>query len=184
MSATITEITLFGGPGTGTTSSGMIIAERLGLTFHSTGNMFRKLATDKGLELFELEELAKTDPSIDLTIDDRMRHLQMHGSKFLVDSRLAWHFIPRSFKICFHCTEEMAALRISRRDKISLDEARTKNALRSAILAERAWIHYGIEDLFNFGNFDIVIVTDDGNSEQMAEKCIRQILQHPELTAI
>jgi len=93
------KITIFGLAGTGTTSAGKMLAEKLGYQFVSSGNMFRDMANENGMTLNEFEEATNKDSKYDDALDQKIKEFGEKNDNFIVESRLAWHFIPDSLKI-------------------------------------------------------------------------------------
>lgn len=166
------KITICGLAGTGTTSVGNALAERLGLPFVSTGQMFRQLAADLGLSLIELEALATKDPSYDLALDQKMRDFGSSSSNFVLDGRLGWYNIPDSLKLLFICNDDTRYKRVAERDKVSLEKARMETEERERLMRERYERNYGIADLTRRGQFQICVRSDEpGDSpEKMADR--------------
>ena len=131
------KITIFGNPGTGTSTVGKLLALKLGYEFKSSGNMFRAMAEENGMTLYELDVAAQSDPQYDIELDKRVAEYGKTHDNFIFESRLAWHFIPDSVKISLVADEEEAVRRVAQRDEISLEEAKKNNELRMATYLER-----------------------------------------------
>ena len=93
------HISISGEPGCGKTTIAKILAERLNATYISTGLIQRDIASKRGLTTLELNLLAETDGSIDEQIDAHTRSLGNSHQNLVVDSRLAWRFLPASLKV-------------------------------------------------------------------------------------
>ncbi len=111
------------------TISGMIgsgkstVADELARIFkykrYSSGDFMRQLAQKKNMSLIELSRIAEKDPEIDREIDKRQIELGQKEDNFVIDGRLAWHFIPKSVKIYLDVSNEEAAKRIYKDKKES-----------------------------------------------------------------
>ncbi len=163
------KITIFGLAGTGKTSAGKILAEKLSYRFLSTGNMFREVASDRGISLFELEEIAKTDDAIDKELDIKVEKFGKENDNFVFESRLAWHFIPDSLKISFICDLDTRIKRIADREHKDFEKAKSETLLREKAIFERFKNYYGIDDVSDPKNFDIQIDTTKNNLEKVVE---------------
>lgn len=97
--------------GSGKSSTARTIAENFGWQRYSSGDFMRSIAHERGVSLLELQELAETDPSIDEQVDTINREMGAQN-KIIIDARLAWYFIPHSYKVFLHLPEEIAARRI------------------------------------------------------------------------
>jgi len=164
------KITIYGLPGTGTSTVGCLLAAKLGYEFKDSGAMFRQKAEALSLTLNELESLAQTDPSYDLELDQTVTAYGQKHTNFVFDSRLAWHFIPDSFKIKFDCSEPVRIARIARRENKSLAQARAETNDRMEKIFERYARYYGITNCTCEANFDFSINT---TSISPSEVCAR-----------
>lgn len=106
-------ITLGGHHGAGKSTLGARLAEHYGYKRYSTGDFMRGLAMERGISIIELNHQAETDSGvIDTILDDRQRDLGNTEDNFIIDGRLAFHFIPHGIKIFLTVTPEEAAHRI------------------------------------------------------------------------
>ncbi|MCA9377831.1 hypothetical protein KC711_02855 [Candidatus Peregrinibacteria bacterium] len=61
--------------------------------------MMRACAQDHGMDIYEFGEYIKDHPDVDHEIDQRIVAYGANTDGFVFESRLAWHWIPDSFKI-------------------------------------------------------------------------------------
>ena len=169
------KITIFGLAGTGTTSAGKLLAEKLGYKFVSSGNMFREMAKENGIALNEFEEMTNNDPKFDSELDKKIKEFGEKDDNFVVESRLAWYFIPDSIKVKLICDFDERIRRVAARDKIPFEEAREHNKFRDKKIAERYAKYYGIMD-FNDDKFDLVIDTTNTPIPEVVSKIEHQVL--------
>lgn len=118
-------ISISGTPGTGKTSVGKLLAERLGYAFHSVGELRGAMAIERGITINELNKLGETDDSTDKPVDEKVRQMGIEKDNFVIEGRLAWLFIPHSFKILLTCDMQEASRRIFEARKI--EEASRKD---------------------------------------------------------
>ena len=163
------KITIFGLAGTGTSSTGKMLAEKLGYTFMSSGNMFRKTAEENGRTLKEFEDLTSKDDKYDRELDRQMKEFGEANDNFIVESRLAWNFIPDSIKIKLTCDFNVRLERVAKRDEISFEEAKEHTEFREQKISERYSKYYGITD-FNDEKFDLVIDNSNTSLAEVVEK--------------
>ena len=156
-------ITLSGQLGSGKSTIGKMLANCLGYTFYSTGNVQREIATRYGVTTLELNEMCKTNPHIDKEIDSVFYDLPLNGKNYIVDSRMAFHFIPSSFKVKLNVDTTVAGERNFNDTKRSSEKKYTVvqeavEALISsrALEVERFKRIYHV-DIDNDYNFDYVI---------------------------
>lgn len=150
------KITIFGLAGVGTSTVG---AERLGYEFVSSGGIFRKKAADIGLELHKLQALAEKDDKFDKELDREIEKFGKENDDFVVESRLAWFFIPDSIKIKLFCEFNERVRRVAERDKIPVAEARERVTVRENTDSLRYKNFYGINDINDDEHFDLIIDT-------------------------
>lgn len=157
------KITITGDIGSGKSSVGRLVAERYGFQYTSTGSIQRRMAEEMGLTPLQLNQRAETDPSIDERIDAEVRALGAGPGNIVIDSRMAWHFIPDSYKVLLLADLEIAARRIIREGRPSeayatLESAISEVAQRKASENARFMKLYqaNVEDL---GNYDLVVDT-------------------------
>ncbi len=178
-------ITISGVPGSGKTSAGKIVAEKLGLRFYSIGGLRAKMAEERGLTIDELNALGEKDHSTDTDVDAYQKTLGETEDNIMIEGRLSWHFIPGSFKIFLTCDPDEAARRIflarkngDRGDEAEYEgeeEARKRLDERMASDTRRYQALYGV-DYQNESQYDLVIDTTKLNGpEATAEHMLQAI---------
>jgi cytidylate kinase len=131
--------------------------------YFSTGNIQRGIAADMGMTTLELNKYSETHPEIDDQIDGQIKQLANKTGNFVVDSRMAWHFLPASFKIYLSVDVYRAAERVMKDDQRSSEPAYQSADDAVAKLAERKtsenkrYIHLYQADCANMDNFDVVV---------------------------
>lgn len=170
-------ITIFGLAGTGTSTCGKLLAKKLGYDFLSTGNLVRQMANERGLDLNRFEDLMKNDSTIDLTLDQKISKIgkQKRTKGLIIDSRLAWYFIPDSFKIKFTCDDNIRTKRVTERDRVSFKEAKEKILHRENIHRNKYRDLYGIENYESNENFDFVINSGVLDTENLVMKILEKM---------
>jgi len=163
------KITIFGMAGTGKTSTGKEIARRLGYEFFSGGDFARETAAKYGITINELDERSKTDSSIDIERDKVISEFGRTHDNFIVEARLAWHFIPDSFRICFKCHFEERTKRIAGRERKDLEQVREETRQREISIYDRFDKYYGLKDFEDDKNFDLIVDTQNNNFNQVVE---------------
>ncbi len=153
------KITIFGLAGTGTSTTGKALALKLRCDFLSSGSIAREDARERGISIYERGNLAKTDPSFDRVIDERIETFGREHVDCVVESWLAWNFIPDSVKVKLTCDQRTRLERVARRDKVSYEEAERLTLLREKDNAERYLKYYGIADFSSDSHFDLIIDT-------------------------
>jgi len=179
-------ITIAGKLGSGKSSTAKKVSDILDYTHYSTGDFMRSIASDRGVPLSDLSKMAETDPSIDKKLDDRNIEIG-EMENIVLDSRLGFYFIPKSFKVFLELDPETAAERIledkkinPNRNKETTGDFDTKEIviekIKSRLLSERKRYKelYGIEDHTDHKNFDLVINTEKIPLEEVSKMVIEE----------
>ncbi|MDR2091690.1 MAG: cytidylate kinase family protein [Clostridiales bacterium] len=169
-------ISLSGQLGSGKSTLCNYLKEHKGFEIFSTGAIHRKLAKERNLSTLEFNEVSKGDRSIDLLIDDEMkRYSRENGAVDTVfDSRLAWHFVERSFKVFLLVSPKVAAERvfcnrILEEENYSSKEDALKGLIkRREIETKRFKEFYGV-DCDDYANYDLIADTSYLTTEKIAD---------------
>ncbi len=173
--------TVSGEIGSGKSSVARLLAARTGAEYHSTGSLQRHLASERSMSTLEMNLLSETDATIDEEVDGFTRELAASGRDFVIDSRLAWHFVPEALKIFLLVDTNLAVERVlgdqpSRSESESYggpDEAVRDIRARQESERRRFIGTYGV-DLFRWSNYNLVIET----SRITPERTVELILEH------
>mgnify|MGYP000697296657 CR=1 FL=1 len=172
------KITLTGDLGSGKSAVSNLLCARTGYEYISTGRIQRQLAQELGLDTLEMNRRADTDPSIDERIDGIFVALGDDPKGYVVDSRMAWFFLPHSFKVYLQTDVRIAAQRIlndphrNSEQYASVEEAAGKIIARKQSENARFLQKYGA-DCTNLHNFDLVIDTSLRKPEAVADLILR-----------
>ena len=93
------RISITGDPGSGKSTFAKSVAAYTGFDIITTGNIFRKLAKERGVSITKLNEMAEVQKELDAKVDDYLVSLNNTKDKFILDSRMAWHFVKDTFKV-------------------------------------------------------------------------------------
>ncbi|MDR2824320.1 MAG: (d)CMP kinase [Prevotellaceae bacterium] len=166
-------ITLTGDLGSGKSTVSAILCRQLNYSYIYTGKIQREIACRHSMTTLELNKYAETHPEIDAEIDATFKSLG-DSTNLVVDSRMAWFFIPNSFKIYLKTDLEVSATRIAgdserKSEKyLSLQEAIADIVARKTSENKRYLELYGA-DCSNLANFDLVVDTSFITPEKAAE---------------
>lgn len=163
------KITIFGLAGTGKTTAGKMLAEKLGYDYKSTGNIFRALAEKLGMTLGELEAASMHTDEHDKWLDSQTKEYGETHDNFVFESRLAWHFIPDSIKIHLYCDFDTRVGRVAQREGKDFDLAKMETLDREEKILHRYKEYYGIENIEDPNNFDLNIDTEVNNAQQVVD---------------
>jgi CMP/dCMP kinase len=172
------KISITGDLGSGKSAVSKILCAQTGYQYISTGQIQRKLALEMGIDTLEMNRRADTDPSIDERIDGIFIALGNDPQSYVVDSRMAWFFLPNSFKIYLQTDLEISAARIlndpdrNSEQYETLEEAMKKIKARKESENARFLTKYGA-DCANMHNFDVVINTNKRSPAMVAELILK-----------
>ena len=94
-----------------------------------------------------------------------------------MDSRMAWHFMPASYKVFLMVPVEVAARRIMSDPNRKSEEYRTIEEAVTKLIARKSSENQRFLDIYqvdctNPGNFDLAVNTANLRPEQVAETII------------
>jgi len=163
------RITVSGLPGSGTTSLARTIASRKNYQIISAGEVFRRMASEKNMDLAEFGELAQEDPSFDRLIDERQRDIALAHEDIIVEGRLSgWFVEDAELKIWLMASLECRVERILERDIVS-DRNTALNLTREREVCEaqryRTYYDINIDDL---SPYDIILNSERFGVEDLA----------------
>lgn len=159
-----TKITITGDLGSGKSAVSKILCDLTGFQYVSTGRIQRQLAQEMGLDTLEMNRRADIDPEIDQKIDGIFAGLAHESGSYVVDSRMAWFFLPDSFKVFLQADINVAVDRIMRDPNRNSEQYRDREEAIQKITArkksenDRFLAKYGA-DGSNLQNFDLVVNT-------------------------
>lgn len=105
-------ITIAGSPGSGKSSTAKALAVALGFRHFSSGDLFRQLAVERGQSIEAMNISAEMQRDIDLRVDELLQEKYRTEDRLVIDSRMAWHWMPASFKVFLILDPATAAQRI------------------------------------------------------------------------
>jgi len=165
------KITITGMPGSGKTSVGKMLAKKLGLAFLSIGDIRGKMAMDRGITIEELNKIGETEDWTDKEADNYQKKYGETHDDFIVEGRLAFHFIPDSIKIFLDVDLRAAAERVwndprpDEKKRASVEEEMKAMAERIESDKKRYLKYYNI-DPYDKKQFDIVLDSTNISREE------------------
>ena len=176
------HITITGSLGSGKSVVSSILKEKLGIDIESVGSLLRKMAQNYGMSTNEFNKYMEEHPEFDHELDFFVKEQGLSSIPKIFDSRLAWHFIPQSFKVYLYVKDEIAAKRVYKdKERVNEKYINEEDALfhiterrKSEIL--RFKTQYNI-DLDDFTNYNIIIDTSYSTPEEISNIIIENYRQ-------
>ena len=172
-------ITITGDLGSGKSTVAKLLQERLNYDYIYTGKIQRMIADRYHMTTVELNKYAETHPEIDAEIDSTFKSLNA-STNLIVDSRMAWFFLPHSFKVYLKTDLPVAIERIYgdnlriNENYSSKEEATNQIIARKESENKRYMELYGA-DCTDLSKFDLVIDTSLLTPEQVVNRIIERI---------
>lgn len=168
-------ITITGRPCSGKSTVAKVLVERYGFTRIGVGDIFKEEAQKKGMTIEEFTELRLKDQSFDLFIDKEIERIgkERTDENIIFDSRMAWHFVPNSFKVFVDLDEDEMANRLINREGIG--KYKDFKTAKKAVLKRQNSDNkiykkiYGV-DCTDLKNYDYVVESLDKTPEQIADE--------------
>ncbi|MEM2251067.1 MAG: AAA family ATPase [Candidatus Hadarchaeales archaeon] len=161
-------VAVSGPHGAGKTTVAKFLAKKLGLRYISAGEIFRKMAAEKGMSLEDFSKYAERNKEIDEEIDRRTIEEAKKGN-VLVDARLAgWLVENADLKILLTAPLETRVKRIAEREGRLYKDVLRETVKREKSEEKRFKKFYGI-DLSDYSPYDIVLNTEKISIEKMKE---------------
>ncbi len=169
-------ITIAGKPGSGKSTTSKGLARSLGYLHFSSGDFFRAIGKERGFDVLATNLLAEQEKAIDEAVDQKLRDLGEKENQMVIDSRMAWHWMPYSLRVYLDLDLTVAAERILGH----IDEARRAaefipdtpelyaKTLQDRLDSEskRYMSLYNVNP-YNPANYDLVIDTAKHNIEEV-----------------
>ena len=163
------KISITGDLGSGKSLISKLLSDKLNYKIISTGAIQREIAQKYGMSTLDFNKYTESHPEVDDEIDARVTELQDAEENIIFDSRLAWHFAPKTFKIYLKVDDDIAANRIHNDKRnseayTSIEEAKNKIQERRKSEIERFKSYYGI-DYSDFNNYNLIVDTSENNPQ-------------------
>lgn len=160
-------ITISGPTGSGKTTVARGLAERFHMRHISAGEVFRRMAEERGLSLLEFSKLAEGDAALDREVDERQRAMAREGNA-IVDGRLSGWLLEADLKIWLKAPLEVRAARVAKREGKAYDVALRETREREESELGRYKRIYKI-DLRDLSPYHVVLETSLWSAEKIVE---------------
>jgi len=174
-------ISIGGKPGSGKSSIGKLLAQKLNITFFSMGAIRRAYAQEHNMTINELNEESVKDARSDILVDEYQKKLPLKHKEFIIDSRLGYFFIPQSVKVFVDVKRAVAAKRIFEQHRVTeqwknVEEGEQELLKREQNDSKRYIALYNTDP--NTANYDLVIDSTNMTIEESVEKILAFLKTH------
>ena len=166
------NITIAGDLGSGKSTVANHLINNINYRIESAGLIFRRLAEQHGMSAKEFNQFIESNPKYDNMVDDTIKEMGAKEENIIFDSRLAWYFVPKSFKIYMYVDVDTATERIFN-DKGRVSESYSDMATAKKEIIERRESEvlryktfYNI-DINNYSNYDFIIDTSHATKDEV-----------------
>ena len=166
------NITIAGDLGSGKSTVANHLINNINYRIESAGLIFRRLAEQHGMTAKEFNQFIESNPKYDNMVDDTIKEMGAKEENIIFDSRLAWYFVPKSFKIYMYVDVDTATERIFN-DKGRVSESYSDMATAKKEIIERRESEvlryktfYNI-DINNYSNYDFIIDTSHATKDEV-----------------
>lgn len=175
-------ITIAGRPGSGKSTTAKAVAEKLGFEHFSSGDLFRALGKERGVNVLQANLSAEDNAEIDHLVDQRLRDIGIRDNQKVIDSRMAWHWMPTSYKVFLDLDLVVAAERIlNGMDDVRLlsehihhDPAEYALLLEQRLASEaRRYKALYDADPFDTSNYDLIIDTGTNSINEVVDQVLQ-----------
>ena len=179
-------ISISGTAGSGKSTVAKILAEKLGYKRYYIGGIRRELAKKQNMTIEEFNKLGEKDISTDKVVDDYQKKIGETEDNFIIEGRVSFYFIPKSFKIYMYTDINTAGKRIhtdklkesgkDRNEKIFNTVQETITDLKERANSDKIRYkkYYNI-DCYNHKNYDYTIDTTNITVTEAVNNILKEI---------
>ena len=166
------NITIAGDLGSGKSTVANHLINNINYRIESAGLIFRRLAEQHGMTAKEFNQFIESNPKYDNMVDDTIKEMGEKEENIIFDSRLAWYFVPKSFKIYMYVDVDTATERIfNDKGRVSESYSDMQTAKKEIIERRESEVlryktFYNI-DINNYSNYDFIIDTSHATKDEV-----------------
>ena len=171
-------ITITGELGSGKSTVAKLLVQEHGFAYYSTGSIQREIAKDMGITTLELNQLMTNDINneYDKMIDDKTIEISRNNTEMdlVFDSRMAWHFVDKSFKVYVVVDNSVAANRVitagrGKEEQYASVEEAAKSLQKRKQLEDQRFAEMYAVNTTDFSNYDLIIDSSSITPEELME---------------
>lgn len=174
------KISITGDLGSGKSTVCRYLKENYGLNVYSIGQIQRSLAQKYNMDVLAFNKYMESHPEIDEEIDTELAEIGRRTENMVLDSRMAWHFVPDSFKVYLSVEPDEAARRVMNDQRGKVETYKCQDDARSCLIERKKsenlrYINkYGV-DCSNPENYDLIIDATSVMPDQVAEQIMAAV---------
>ena len=170
-------ITISGTPGSGKSTVGRLLSEKIGLKYIYSGGIFRKTAKKYNMSLEEFGSYCEKHKEVDKELDNYQLEILQKGN-VIVEGRIAGWIAHRNnipaLKVILDTDIETRAERIVNRENGDIEKRKQEMLNREKSEAMRYKKYYNI-DLKDTSIYDLVIDSADKTPEEILDLITQKI---------
>ena len=173
-------ITISGLHGTGKSTVAQLLAEKLNLTYYSTGNAFRSLAKEHNMNLEEFSNYVEKNPQIDEELDQKIVEIASENDNLVIESLLSGYLLKKNadYTILLKAPLKVRVQRMMDRDDTNYQEKLKETEFREKSEISRFKELYQIDitdKILQKEIFDIIINTENLSIKEVVSRIIHKI---------
>jgi cytidylate kinase len=173
------KITITGDLYSGKSTVAKAISETLDYTYFSVGELQRSLAVERDMSITEYNKYM-LDNNLDHEVDNKTMEIGKSEDNFIFDARLAWNFIPDSFKIYLKVELDVAVERAMKDERGKSEKYTSRKEAKENIIERRRLEVSRFKDIYNVdindeSNYDLVIDTSHMSTEEVIKRAIDKL---------
>jgi predicted cytidylate kinase len=170
-------ITISGTPGSGKSTVGQLLKEKLRINYVYSGQIFRELAKKYNMSLEEFGRYCENNENIDKELDEKQLNILKEGNVIL-EGRLAGWIAHKnnikSLKIMLNADIEIRINRIIKREDGDFKQ-RLKEILKREKSEEKRYKKYYNIDIKDTSIYDLIIDTSNKNPNEIHKIIVNKI---------
>ena len=177
------KISITGDLGSGKSTVCRYLKEHYGLNVYSIGQIQRSLAVKYNMNILAFNKYMETHPEIDEEIDTELTLIGKRDEDMVLDSRMAWHFVPDTFKVYLTVDPNEAARRVVNDKRGAVEKYQSPEAARLSLIERkksenlRYITKYGV-DCSNQDNYDLILDATTISPSDVAEAIMAGFHRH------
>lgn len=175
-------ITISGKPGSGKSTTSKRLSANLQYQHFSSGDLFRAIGKERGIDVLATNLVAEQEKEIDHLVDQKLQDLGSTSDNLVIDSRMAWHWMPYSYRVYLNLDLETAAKRIINNaeqarldaEHIPQDSVEYAKQLQNRLNSEaKRYMNLYNANPYDLDNYDLVIDTEQFSIPEVEEMILK-----------